>query len=135
MPNPGNFGNTGVAEPISDYQRIGGSPAVTAVVNRFYELILADPHLTHFFEGVDLVRLKRHQVLLVSQVLGGPAQYTGRDLESAHAHLPISSDDFGRVVNHLVAALREANVDPDIIARVGVALAGTEKDVVNVTTG
>lgn len=121
---------TDTATAASDYDRIGGAPAVSAVVHRFYELILADAQLAPFFASVDMARLKRHQVLLISQVMGGPADYAGRELQQAHAGLDISSADFERVVTHLVAALQEAGVGPDIIGRVGAALAGTEKDVV-----
>ena len=32
-----------------------------------------------------MVRLKRHQVALVSQVMGGPVAYEGRDLRAAHS--------------------------------------------------
>jgi hemoglobin len=56
---------------VSDYDMVGGGPAVSAVVNDFYERVLSDPQLAPYFEGVDLARLKRHQVLLISQVLGG----------------------------------------------------------------
>jgi hemoglobin len=115
---------------VSDYEQVGGGTAVTAVVDSFYEKVLADPQLTGYFEDVDLPRLKRHQVLLISQVLGGPAQYDGRDLAVAHAGLGITSDDFGRVVEHLVATLQGAAVPPDIIERVGTTLAGTERDIV-----
>src|SRR5215467_11832052 len=80
----------------SDYDRIGGAPSVSAVVHRFYELILADAQLAPFFNNVDMGRLKRHQVLLISQVMGGPADYAGRELQQAHAGLDISSADFGR---------------------------------------
>ena len=69
---------TGAA--VSDYDAIGGGPAVSAVVNDFYVRVLADPQLVPYFEGVDMARLKRHQVLLVTQVLGGPAKYDGRSL-------------------------------------------------------
>ncbi len=117
-------------DAATDYERVGGGPAVTEVVRQFYELVLADPQLQDFFTDVDMTRLKRHQVLLVSQVLGGPAGYDGRDLAEAHAGLDISSDDFGRVVQHLTAALEESGVEPDIIGRVGAALAGTEPDIV-----
>jgi len=115
---------------MSDYERIGGSPAVSQVVNRFYELVLADEQLVGFFSDVDMARLKRHQVLLISQVLGGPAQYDGEDLQQAHADLDISRDDFGRVVEHLVRALREAEVPGDIIDSVTDVLGGAESDIV-----
>jgi hemoglobin len=119
-----------VDETQSDYQAIGGAEAVKHVVGRFYEMVLADPELAPYFVGVDLVRLKRHQVLLVSQVLGGPAEYDGRDLKTAHQGRGITKDHFGRVVVHLVAALREAGVPEEIIGRVGEALGPTEGDVV-----
>ena len=114
----------------SDYDRIGGGRAVSAVVDNFYERVLADSQLVSFFTGVDMSRLKRHQVLLISQALGGPAEYDGRELHAAHAGLDISPDDFSRVVDHLVATLQDAGVEPDIIGRVGEVLGGTKDDIV-----
>jgi hemoglobin len=118
--------------PTSDYERIGGGRAISAVVDRFYELVLADPQLAPFFVGLDINRLKRHQVLLISQVTGGPADYDGRALRDAHSGMNITSNDFGRTVGHLVSALQEASVPDDIIGRLGEQLGGTEKDVVQV---
>ena len=43
---------------------------------------------------------------LISQVLGGPANYDGRPLDQAHAGLGISHDDLAAVAGHLVAAMR-----------------------------
>jgi hemoglobin len=114
----------------SDYERVGGGPAIKAVVDRFYELVLADPQLSGFFGDADLPRLKRHQVLLVSQVMGGPAQYDGRDLQSAHKGLDISGDDFNLVVAYLAQALGEAGVPFEVITRVGAQLGATKPDVV-----
>ncbi|HLN77997.1 MAG TPA: group 1 truncated hemoglobin [Nocardioidaceae bacterium] len=115
---------------LTDYQRIGGGSAVKVVVDRFYQLILADEQLVGFFEDTDMAQLKRHQALLISQVLGGPANYDGRDLQEAHAGMDIARDDYVKVVSHLVQALEEAGVEPEIIGRVGGALAATEQDVV-----
>ncbi|HEY3087287.1 MAG TPA: group 1 truncated hemoglobin [Jatrophihabitantaceae bacterium] len=120
----------GAEEPISDYDRIGGGRAVSAVVDRFYESVLADPQLAPFFVETDVNRLKRHQVLLISQVMGGPADYDGRSLRDPHDGLNISSNDFGRVVTHLVTALQEASVPGDVIGRLGTQLGAAEKDVV-----
>lgn len=118
------------ASPVSDYDRIGGASAVSVVVNNFYEKVVADPQLADFFTQVDMPRLKRHQVLLISYVLGGPAKYDGRELRDAHADLPITGEHFKLVVTHLVAALEEAGVPEEIIGRLGEALAGTEQDIV-----
>jgi hemoglobin len=115
---------------VSDYDAIGGGPAVSAVVNDFYERVLADPQLSPYFEGVDMARLKRHQVLLVSQVLGGPANYDGRSLDEAHEGLGIDHDDFARVAGHLTAAMSEAGVPEDIVMRAIAVVAATEPDIV-----
>jgi hemoglobin len=115
---------------LSDYETVGGAPAVSAVVNDFYERVLGDPKLAPYFDGVDLGRLKRHQVLLVTKVLGGPDNYTGRPLDEAHDGLGITHDDFTAVVGHLAAAMKDAGVPDDIIGRAGAAVAATEPDIV-----
>lgn len=120
----------GHTHAASDYERVGGGPAIKAVVDRFYELVLGDERLAGYFSGTEIGQLKRHQVLLISQVMGGPAQYDGRDLQQAHAGLDISHDDFSLVVSYLAQALEEAGVPPEIIARVGGQLAATKADVV-----
>jgi hemoglobin len=127
-----------MADPTTastDYDLIGGGRAVSAVVDRFYELVLADPELAPYFTSTDMNRLKRHQVLLISQVLGGPAEYDGRDLRDAHEGRGISTADFNRVVAHLVTVLTEADVPPAVIGRVGEALGGTAKEIVEVEAG
>lgn len=117
-------------EERSDYAAVGGAPAITVVVDRFYQLVLGDDELRGFFDGVDMVRLKRHQVALVSQVMGGPVGYTGRELRAAHEGMGISSENFAAVADHLVTALRDAGVERDIIDRVVTTISGTQADIV-----
>jgi hemoglobin len=78
-----------------------------------------------------MARLKRHQVLLVTQVLGGPDRYGGRPLAEAHEGLGIDHDDFAAVAGHLTAAMRDAGVPEDIIRRAIAAVAATEPDIVD----
>ena len=115
---------------VSDYDAIGGGPAVSAVVNDFYVRVLGDPQLAPYFEGVDMARLKRHQVLLVTQVLGGPNKYDGRPLSQAHKGLGINHDDFTAVAGHLTGAMQDAGAPDDIVLRAIAAVAATEPDIV-----
>lgn len=116
--------------PASDYDRIGGASAIRDVVNRFYELVLADERLAGFFAGVEMTGLKRHQAQLISQVMGGPVTYEGRELRAAHARLAIRRSDFTAVVQHLVTALKEVGAPLDVVSRVVDVLAASEPDVV-----
>ena len=57
--------------PDSHYDRVGGRPAIREVVERFYVRVLDDAELAPYFTDADMAQVKRHQVLLLSQVLGG----------------------------------------------------------------
>jgi hemoglobin len=113
------------------YERIGGAPAVTAAVERFYVRVLADPMLEPFFENVDLARLKRHQLAFLSQALGGPQEYSGATMSRAHARLRIEQRHFDAVAGHLVETLRELGVGEEIIGEVVDAVAPLASQIVN----
>jgi hemoglobin len=116
--------------PASHYDRIGGGAAVREAVERFYTRVLDDPDLKPYFTTVDVSEVKRHQVLLLSQVLGGPANYAGRELGAAHSGLGITDDHYDRVVDHLVAVFTELGAEADTIAAAGDVLAGVRTDIV-----
>ena len=115
---------------LTDYQAVGGGPAVKAVVDDFYQQVLYDPQLARFFIGVDLHRLRRHQALMITKVLGGPDSYTGRCLRDAHSGLEITAADFARVMGHLGAALQRAGVAEDIIVRTTASVQRTKPEIV-----
>lgn len=123
MSEPGN--------EISLYERIGGVPAITAAVDRFYERVLADSELKDFFNGVSMSRLKAHQFAFLSQALGGPKQYSGASMRDAHSRLPIEQRHFDSVAVHLVETLRELTVSEDIIGAIASALTPLSEQIVN----
>ncbi len=125
----------GTAVPASHYDRLGGAPAIREAVDRFYRLVLADDDLTPYFEDVAVTDLKRHQVLLLSQVLGGPASYQGRDLGEAHRGLGVTDAHYDKVVAHLVSVLVELGADDDALAAAAAVVAGVKPDIVENGTG
>ncbi|MEV0096332.1 group 1 truncated hemoglobin [Streptomyces sp. NPDC050738] len=112
------------------FERIGGAPAVAAVVDLFYERVLADPELSPYFTGADLGALKAHQRAFVGQALGATDPYPGRAMREAHGPLSIRGEDFDRVVGHLASALTEAGVDEATIGTIAGALAPLKADIV-----
>jgi hemoglobin len=114
----------------SDFERIGGAPAVTAVVDELYVRLTADPLVGHYFETIDLPQQKRHMVLMLTKVLGGPDTYQGRPLDEAHQPLGISDADYDRVGEHLMGILGEAGAPDDIRDRVVGVLGAVRPQVV-----
>jgi hemoglobin len=115
---------------MSLYERLGQQVGIRTAVDDFYVRVVADPQLAPYFEGIDLPRLRRHQTALLSQVTGGPVEYSGRDLAAGHAGLGITPDDFDRVVGHLVATLTGLGVSAEDIGEVGAALTAYRDDIV-----
>ncbi|MEU4564263.1 group 1 truncated hemoglobin [Actinoplanes sp. NPDC023936] len=112
------------------YSRIGGGPAVGLAVDALYRVLLSDDRLAGYFDGIDLDRLKRHMSALLSQVLGGPADYTGRALRAAHARLAVTQAHYDLVGAYLVGVLAGLDVDDEVIASVRKVLAGVSADIV-----
>ncbi len=120
-----------LASEVTLYERIGGEAAVRAAVDRFYERILADPELKGFFATVSMPRLKAHQLAFLSQVLGGPRQYSGASMRDAHSRLAIEQRHFDGVAVHLVETLRELNLPEEIITAIAAALTPLSAQIVN----
>lgn len=92
------------------YERLGGKPAITAVVDDFVGNVAADNRINGFFSQTDVPRLKR---LLVEQICagsGGPCTYTGRDMKSAHSGMGVSGAHFNALVEDLVKSLDKFKV-------------------------
>ena len=99
-----------VVSSQSLFERIGGEAAVDAAVERFYERLLGDKRVRHFFQRVDIQQLKRHQKRFLTMAFGGPKGYTGRTLREAHGRLGITDADFGAVAEQLQGTLQDLGV-------------------------
>ncbi len=112
------------------YQRLGGKPAITAVVNDFVGNVAKDNRINRFFANTDIPRLKR---LLVQQICagsGGPCVYEGRSMREAHRGLGVRNQDFDALVADLVKSLNKFNVPPREQQELLALLGPMRKDVV-----
>lgn len=97
------------------YERLGGKPAIVAVVNQFVDNVAHDDRINKFFAttAADPKRLQKFKNNLVDQVCqasGGPCKYKGKDMKTAHQGMGITDADFNALVEDLVAALNKFNV-------------------------
>ncbi|MCU4925885.1 group 1 truncated hemoglobin [Halobacteria archaeon AArc-dxtr1] len=112
------------------YERLGRNDGVGTVVDRFYEKVLADDSLEHFFEDVDMQAQRAHQTQFISAVAGGPVEYDGEEMDAAHDHLEITPDDFEAIATYLAETLVEFDVDPEDREAVLEAVASYEDEIV-----
>lgn len=116
------------------FDRLGGAEAVSAAVDLFYQKVLADARISHFFESTDMQAQKAKQRGFLTMVFGGPVHYQGKDLRQAHAPLVergLNDEHFDAVAGHLQATLVELGVGEDLTAEVMAIAASTRDDVLN----
>lgn len=123
------------AAKLTLFERLGGKPAVEAAVDLFYQKVLADPRIKHFFEGVDMTRLRNHQKTFLTFAFGGLPSYPGQSMRAAHKKLVeekgLNDSHFTAVAENLQATLEELGLDEDMVAEVMAIAASTHDDVLN----
>lgn len=92
------------------YERLGGRPAITAVVDEFVGRVAADKRINGRFFNTDIARLKGLLVEFVCSATGGPEKYEGRDMHTTHAGLELVDEEFDALVGDLKGALDKLNV-------------------------
>jgi len=94
------------------FDRLGGLPAITAVVDEFVNRTTTDPRIKERFFNTDAVQLKKFLTEFVCVATGGPCKYTGRDMTTSHAGMDLADDEFTALVENLAGALDKFKV-PD----------------------
>lgn len=92
------------------FGRLGGKPAIEAVIDDFLGRVSQDERINAMFAGAHLPRLRQRLIEQVCQASGGPCTYSGRDMKTAHAGMGITGAQFDALVGHLVATLDKFKV-------------------------
>jgi len=92
------------------YDRLGGKPAITAVVDDFTARVAADRRINSFFTTTDIPSFKAKLIDQICEASGGPCKYTGKDMKTTHAGMGITNADFDALVADLVATLNKFKV-------------------------
>jgi hemoglobin len=118
----------------SIYDQIGGEAAVDKAVDVFYRKVLSDDRINRFFETVDMDAQAAKQKAFITMALGGPNNYTGRDMRTAHQKLVkdgLNDSHFDAVVENLANTLLELGVPDETVKTIGGALEGMRADVLD----
>ena len=117
------------------YEQLGGKDAINAAVDIFYDKVLADDRIKHFFNGVDMKTQRGKQRIFLAYAFGGPVNYDGKDMRDAHKHLVedkgLDDEHFDAVCENLVATLEQLNVPQELIDQVATIAGSVRDDVLN----
>ncbi|MGH9090141.1 MAG: globin [Acidimicrobiales bacterium] len=98
------------------YERVGGEAFFTALVDRFYDGVAADPVLRPLYPD-DLAESRAHLALFLAQYWGGPPRYgelRGHPrLRMRHAPFVIGTLERDAWLRHMTAAVHAASMVPE----------------------
>ncbi len=117
-------------EKLSLFDRLGGQAGVSNIVADFTPRALDDPRVNWDREGVTrggisihreksqtwnptpdhIALLQAHLAQFLALATGGPAKYTGRQIEIVHGSMHISNPEFDAVVGDLKASLDKLKI-------------------------
>ena len=115
--------------PKSLYDRLGGMPAINAVVDEFTPRLVSDDRLNFTFveANTDIPKFKMLLAEQICEAAGGPCTYSGRDMPTSHRGMNITDDQFNATGQHLAETLDQFNV-PEAEKTELLALIGSMQD-------
>jgi hemoglobin len=119
---------------VTLFEQLGGQDAVEAAVDNFYRKVLTDDRVSSFFDDVDMDRQRAKQKAFLTMAFGGPHNYSGKDMRTAHARLVakgLNDSHVDAIIELLGATLQEMGVAEGLIQQVAAIAESTRNDVLN----
>lgn len=119
------------------FDQLGGAEAIDLAVDKFYERVLEDERIKHFFADVDMIKQRRHQKAFLTYAFGGTDKYDGRYMRESHKELVekqgLNEEHFNAVAENLMETLEEMGVSEELRSKVAAIAAAPQhkKDVLN----
>jgi len=112
------------------FVRLGGQPAINAVVHEFVATTGSDPRISQYFTNVDVPKLEASMDQHICAITGGGCTYTGKTMLAAHTNMHLADKDFDAFIDDLTKTLAKLNVPKREAGDVIGAFKGMQPDVV-----
>ena len=118
--------------PAGLYQALGETAGITRLMDDFVNRLLIDPRIGGHFKDAKPQPLKDSLTRQICQLSGGPCQYTGPDMKTAHGEMDITKANFHALVEVLQTAMDAQGIAFSQQNRLLALLAPMQRDVITV---
>lgn len=121
------------------YKRLGGEPAIRAVVHDFVGRGAANPKVNFTRKGhpnewdatpANVAKLEQRLVEFIGMATGGPQKYKGKDMVPAHKGMEITNAEFDALAADLSASLDKFKVPAKEKGELMTVVGGTRGEIV-----
>ena len=92
------------------YKAFHEKAGIQRIIDDFIVRVTTDPRIKRRFDGSNLDRLNLLLVQQVCYLTGGPCEYTGKDMKTAHATMGLRNDDFNALAEDLQLSMDREGV-------------------------
>jgi len=114
------------------YQRLGGMPAIKALVIGVKDRAVSDPRTREYFKGFDPEPIVEHFIQLACVATGGPCKYEGRPMKQVHKGLHITNAAFDAFMEDILFTAKKLKVKQAEQDEVAGLFNATRKDIVEI---
>ena len=115
------------------YERLGAADGLSKIVRDTIALHHENPDIAHFFADIDDDVLAGHVIAFFAAGTGGPVNYQGRDMTTAHASMNISDAEYDSAVADVLKSAEANGVDAKSVAEVAAILESLRPAVMGTT--
>jgi hemoglobin len=102
--------NTVTNSGKSLYERLGGEAGVRKIGDDVLDKNLSNSLISYHFNGIDMNKLKQLVFEFFSMGTGGPHEYTGRDMRTAHTGMKIDEKEWISGTDDMISAMNDNGV-------------------------
>ncbi|MCP8937044.1 group 1 truncated hemoglobin [Alsobacter sp. SYSU M60028] len=104
------LGSSAFAADKTLYDRLGGKPALEAVVGELWAITSKDKRINKYFANTKPEAFAGQLVDFLCEASGGPCKYKGQDMVAAHTGMHLKNKDFDALAQNVVKALDKFKV-------------------------
>ncbi len=93
------------------YERLGGEAGIKAIASDAVDNHYANPKISVRFKDFDKSALKNLAFEFFAMGTGGPQQYSGRDLTTAHKGMNINEEEYFAAMDDITSSLDKHGID------------------------
>jgi hemoglobin len=114
------------------YERVGGMPAIKALVIGTKDRVVKDSRVNSYFAGFDLDPIVEHFIQLACVATGGPCKYEGRSMKETHQGMHITSAAFDAFMEDIMFTAKKLKVKQAEQDEIAALFNGLRKDIVEI---
>ena len=100
------------------FERLGGEAGISSIVDDTVDAHMENPAISARFllfkdQPERLATIKKHTIDFFMMGSGGPANYSGRDMITAHTGMNINPTEYMHAIDDILLALDKNNITED----------------------